>query len=157
MNRSRKLTKREFLKNAGVVTATAATTTLAAPYVKAQNAPITWRLQTYAGPALADHVIKNSIEWFNKAAFEFPDQYTFGTAGAYITDADGIISFDVAVQKDFRINERHAIEFRAEFFNLPNNVNFGLPQEAMNNGNFGIISGQSTNPRQIQFGLRYHF
>jgi TRAP-type mannitol/chloroaromatic compound transport system substrate-binding protein len=40
---------------------------LAAPYVKAQ-APITWRLQTYSGPALAEHVIKNSVDWFNTAA-----------------------------------------------------------------------------------------
>jgi TRAP-type mannitol/chloroaromatic compound transport system substrate-binding protein len=68
MSKSRKLNKREFLKSAGLVTATAATSTLAAPYVKAQSAPITWRLQTYAGPALADHVIKNSIDAFNKAA-----------------------------------------------------------------------------------------
>jgi TRAP-type mannitol/chloroaromatic compound transport system substrate-binding protein len=40
---------------------------LATPYVKAQT-PIKWRMQTYAGPALADHVVKNSIDWFNKAA-----------------------------------------------------------------------------------------
>jgi TRAP-type mannitol/chloroaromatic compound transport system substrate-binding protein len=68
MSKSRKLNKREFLKSAGLVTATAATSTLAAPYVKAQNAPITWRLQTYSGVALADHVIRNSIDAFNKAA-----------------------------------------------------------------------------------------
>jgi hypothetical protein len=103
-----------------------------------------------AGPKTVD-------EWFNKAAFALPAQYTFGTAGAYITDADGIISLDIAVQKDFRITERHGLEFRAEFFNFPNNVNFGIPQEAMNNGAYGQISSQSTNPRQIQFGLRYHF
>jgi len=67
MNKSDSINKRQFLKKAGLVTATAATGTLAAPYVKAQ-APITWRLQTYAGAALAEHVIGNSIEMFNKAA-----------------------------------------------------------------------------------------
>ena len=41
----------------------------AAPYVKAQKkTPIKWRLQTYAGPALAEHVIKPSIDAFNKIA-----------------------------------------------------------------------------------------
>jgi TRAP-type mannitol/chloroaromatic compound transport system substrate-binding protein len=30
--------------------------------------PIKWRMQTYAGPALAEHVVKNSIDMFNKAA-----------------------------------------------------------------------------------------
>ena len=60
--------RREFLKKAGTATAGAvAATTLSAPYVKAQS-QIKWRLQTYAGPALAEHVIKPSIDQFNKVA-----------------------------------------------------------------------------------------
>ena len=58
--------RRDFLKGAGLIGATAGASTLAAPYVKAQS-PIKWRLQTYAGPALAEHVVKNSIDWFNTA------------------------------------------------------------------------------------------
>lgn len=103
-----------------------------------------------AGPKTPD-------AWYNINAFETPQQYTFGNAGAYITDADGIVSFDIAVQKRFPINERHAIEFRTEFFNLPNNVNFGLPQENLNSGNRNRITSQSVAPRQIQFGLRWRF
>ena len=54
--------RREFLKKAGAATAGAvAATTLSAPYVKAQST-IKWRLQTYAGAALAEHVIKPSID-----------------------------------------------------------------------------------------------
>jgi TRAP-type mannitol/chloroaromatic compound transport system substrate-binding protein len=68
MRESRKLNKREFLKTAGVTTATAAAaTTLSAPYVKAQS-PIRWRMQSYAGPALGEHVIKRQVDDFNKAA-----------------------------------------------------------------------------------------
>ncbi len=60
--------RRDFLKRAGAATAGAvAATTLGAPYVKAQST-IKWRLQTYAGPALAEHVIKPSIDAFNKVA-----------------------------------------------------------------------------------------
>lgn len=60
--------RRDFLKRAGLASAGAVgASSLAAPYVKAQ-APITWRLQTYAGPALAEHVIKPSIDAFNAAA-----------------------------------------------------------------------------------------
>jgi TRAP-type mannitol/chloroaromatic compound transport system substrate-binding protein len=63
-----KSNRREFLKKAGVTTASAAAaTTLSAPYVKAQT-PITWRLQTYAGAALAEHVVKPAIDSFNKVA-----------------------------------------------------------------------------------------
>jgi len=60
------MNKREFLKTAGAGTA-GAVATLGAPYVHAQN-KIRWRLQTYAGPALAEHVIKPSIDAFNTIA-----------------------------------------------------------------------------------------
>ena len=59
--------RRSFLKKAGVVTTGVAAATVAAPYVKAQGT-INWRLQTYAGPALAEHVIKPAVDAFNKAA-----------------------------------------------------------------------------------------
>ena len=60
--------RRDFLKKAGAATAAgAATTTLAAPAIHSQDA-IKWRLQTYAGPALAEHVIKPAIDSFNKVA-----------------------------------------------------------------------------------------
>ncbi|BCH23029.1 TRAP transporter substrate-binding protein [Mesorhizobium sp. L-8-3] len=62
------LSKRDFLRRSVLTTAGAVgATTLAAPYVRAQS-PIKWRLQTYAGAALAEHVVKNSIDAFNKAA-----------------------------------------------------------------------------------------
>jgi len=60
--------RRDFLKKAGAGAA-ATVAGVAAPYVHAaKKTPIKWRLQTYAGPALAEHVIKPSIDAFNKAA-----------------------------------------------------------------------------------------
>jgi len=59
------LSKRDFLKRAGFGGAAV----LAAPYVMgASKSTIKWRLQTYAGAALGEHVIKKSIESFNKIA-----------------------------------------------------------------------------------------
>ncbi len=62
--------RRDFIKKAGAGTAAvAAATTVAAPNVIAQSkTPIKWRLQTYAGSSLAAHVIKPSIDSFNKIA-----------------------------------------------------------------------------------------
>ncbi len=100
---------------------------------------------------------KTPDEWFNTRAFVRPAQYTFGNAGANITNADGIIVIDMALEKQFPIREGHALEFKTEFFNVPNVVNFGDPVGAMNNANFGRITSQRTNPRQIQFSLRYRF
>ena len=53
-------TRRKFLKNAGIGLAGAAA--VSAPAVHSQTkSTITWRLQTYAGPSLAAHVIKPAI------------------------------------------------------------------------------------------------
>jgi TRAP-type mannitol/chloroaromatic compound transport system substrate-binding protein len=61
--------RRDFLKKAGAGAAAVAATTVSAPYVIAQKkTPIKWRMQTYAGPALAEHVIKPQIDAFNKVA-----------------------------------------------------------------------------------------
>ena len=59
-------TRRSFIKGAGVA-GVAAASSFAAPAVHAQST-IKWRLQTYAGPALAEHVIKPAIDSFNKIA-----------------------------------------------------------------------------------------
>ncbi len=63
--------RRDFIKKAGVATVAAAgAATIGAPAVHGATSgkTIKWRLQTYAGPALAEHVIKPSIDSFNKVA-----------------------------------------------------------------------------------------
>ena len=61
-----KSNRRDFLKKAGVTTAAAGATALAAPAVIAQE-PIKWRFQTYAGSALGQHVTKPAIDAINAA------------------------------------------------------------------------------------------
>ncbi len=59
--------RRSFLKDSVAATLGTGAAVLAAPAVQSQS-PIRWRLQTYAGPALAEHVIKPAVDAFNKAA-----------------------------------------------------------------------------------------
>lgn len=62
-------TRRKFLKTAAVTGGAVGTAALGAAHIyAAEPKKITWRLQTYAGAALAEHVIKPSIEAFNKVA-----------------------------------------------------------------------------------------
>jgi TRAP-type mannitol/chloroaromatic compound transport system substrate-binding protein len=56
-------TRRTFLKGAA---AAAPATALATPAIA--QSTIKWRMQTYAGPALAEHVVKPAIDMFNKIA-----------------------------------------------------------------------------------------
>ncbi len=58
-------TRRKFMTS-GVLAAGAAT--LAAPNLARAQAPIKWRMQTYAGAALGAHVAKPAIEAFNAIA-----------------------------------------------------------------------------------------
>lgn len=65
--------RRDFLKKAsitaGAAVAATAGTMVNAPFVHAsKKTPIKWRMQTYAGAALAEHVIKPQIDAFNKVA-----------------------------------------------------------------------------------------
>jgi len=61
--------RRDFLKKAGVGAAAVAATTVNAPFVHAaKKTTIKWRMQTYAGAALAEEVVKKSVQAFNKAA-----------------------------------------------------------------------------------------
>jgi hypothetical protein len=46
------------------------------------------------------------------------------------------------------------LEFRAEFFNLFNIVNFGLPNNIVTGSGFGFISKTAGTSRQIQFSLK---
>ena len=58
--------RRTFIKSAALLAGTAAA--LTPPRLYAAKPKIKWRMQTYAGPALAEHVIKPAIESFNKIA-----------------------------------------------------------------------------------------
>jgi TRAP-type mannitol/chloroaromatic compound transport system substrate-binding protein len=67
MSEDQKSKRRDFLKTAGAGLAGAAV--LGAPAVHAASkTTIKWRMQTYAGAALAEHVIKPAIDSFNKVA-----------------------------------------------------------------------------------------
>ncbi|MCB2134747.1 MAG: twin-arginine translocation signal domain-containing protein, partial [Rhodobacteraceae bacterium] len=56
-------TRRSFIKGAAIAAPAAA---LATPSLA--QSTIKWRMQTYAGPALAEHVVKPAIDTFNKIA-----------------------------------------------------------------------------------------
>ena len=49
------------------------------------------------------------------------------------------------------------LQFRAEFFNLFNVVNFALPMNVIRGTGFGIINKTAGTSRQIQFSLRLIF
>ncbi|MGH9719352.1 MAG: TonB-dependent receptor, partial [Bryobacteraceae bacterium] len=97
--------------------------------------------------------------YFNTSVFSQPAPFTFGNTGRTLPDArgPGSNSIDLSLFKNFRVTERASVQFRAEAFNFTNTPNFGLPNQNLNNQQFGIINGQANGPRQIQFGLKILF
>jgi len=55
------------------------------------------------------------------------------------------------------LSERFNLQYRAEFFNITNTPQFGLPNDAIGNPNAGVITSIVGNPRQVQMGLRLSF
>jgi hypothetical protein len=51
-------------------------------------------------------------------------------------------------------SERAVLQFRAEFFNVFNLVNFGLPSSIVLGPGFGVINRTAGSSRQIQFSLK---
>ncbi len=98
-------------------------------------------------------------EWFNTAAFAQPAAFTFGTESRTdpVLRAAGIANYDFTVVKKTALTERFNLEFRTEFFNLFNRVQFADPGTTLGNPQFGIVSSTQNLPRLIQFGLRLNF
>jgi hypothetical protein len=115
---------------------------------------------------------------FNTCAFaNNTAEGTFGDAGRNIIEGPGYKTWDTSLVKQFPIRDQMHFEFRAEFFNVLNHVNYLF-------GQFGAISVEPTPleldpnnintlsnprasnfgyalaaraPRQIQFALKFYF
>ena len=92
-------------------------------------------------------------EWLNPAAFAENIPGTFGNVGRNRFIGPGYASTDLALQKDFRIVERFAVQFRAEAFNAFNRPNLMNPTGDLLSGNFMVINS-AFDPRILQFALR---
>jgi hypothetical protein len=95
-------------------------------------------------------------DWFNTACFVAPPSSTFGNLGRTFTTVRtaGIANYDFSLFKAIAVRERLNIQFRTEFFNIFNRVQFGLPGEVQGNSQFGLVTTQLNLPQLVQFALR---
>lgn len=86
-----------------------------------------------------------------------PSLRTYGTLPRNFFRGPGRSNFDLAIAKMTSIyGERAKLEFRAEFFNILNAVEFSNPVTSIESGTFGQILS-TADPRIIQFALRLTF
>ncbi|HTS37858.1 MAG TPA: carboxypeptidase regulatory-like domain-containing protein [Candidatus Solibacter sp.] len=111
-------------------------------------------------------------EWINPAAFATPAAGTFGNAPRDVARGPGAWQIDMGVGKHIPLTERASLNFRAEFFNIFNHPQYGLPLSDFSiapgpNGFGNIIGTVNTTtpvspvgtgtPREIQLSLRVAF
>ena len=107
-------------------------------------------------------------QWFNPACFTQAPVGQLGTASRTPLSGPGFVNTDFSLIKRFRVTERVGADFRAEFFNLFNHAQFGLPNADLASGTvngvkqplnptLGTITYTVNNPRLIQFALKLNF
>lgn len=89
-----------------------------------------------------------------------PNSGRFGTLGRNSFRGPAYYNYDFALIKDTPFGSRKSgaelmdLQFRAEFFNLFNIVNMGLPTNIIKGSGFGEINKTAGTSRQIQFSLK---
>jgi hypothetical protein len=107
------------------------------------------------------HTVQN---WFNPCAFADAAANELGNASRTPLSGPGFVNTDFSLIKGFRLPwEGMGLQFRAEFFNLFNHPQFGLPVSSLgyadiNSGSqFSPITSTVNNPRLVQFALKFNF
>ena len=97
--------------------------------------------------------------WYDTTQFKVAKDYTFGNLGRTHSNLrnDFTRQLDFSLFKNTRITERFTLQFRAEAFNLSNTPVFGGPNNNVESGAFGTVTGQSNGPRSVQLGLKLLF
>ena len=106
-------------------------------------------------------------QFLNAAAFANPPvattigQTNYAPLGGAGTQVSGpaFRDLDFSLFKNFKTTESTYLQFRAEFFNLTNTPSFSTPSSTnfSDTKNFGKITSTISNPREIQFALKFYF
>lgn len=108
------------------------------------------------GNPLTSGFQQNIQHWYNTAAFAVPAPYTLGNLGRNTLRRPSSKDVDFPLAKNFRLAESKTLQFRTDFFDLFNFVNFENPNAAVSSPNFMKIFGAGS-PREIQFALKFLF
>ena len=108
------------------------------------------------GSPKLSHPTKN--EAFNTTVFSHPVN-AYGNSGRGVIDGMPYDNVDFSLMKQFPVWEPVSMQFRAEFFNVFNIQNYGVPGTTFGASGFGVITSLApgATPRQIQLSLRANF
>jgi hypothetical protein len=105
-------------------------------------------------PYNADH---SKHQWINTACFAAPAVGKLGNASRVPVVGPDFVNSDVSLIKKIALPHTMDLNFRAEFFNLFNHTQYGMPLQDINAPGFGSVSSTVNNPRLIQLALKLAF
>jgi hypothetical protein len=96
-------------------------------------------------------------KWFDPTLYTAAPALTYGTVKGYTLRSDMRRQFDASIFKNFNMPGETKMSFRAEAFNISNTTSFNAPGSTITSSTCCAITSTSTNPRDIQFALKYDF
>jgi hypothetical protein len=122
----------------------------------------------YIGPAsdIKQHIAVDAqaqtVQFFASqanalSAFAYP--FGGGTGDRNALRGPNYANTDMGIFKYFTMpwSDNHKLQFRADAFNVFNNVSFSPPNTDISSSSFGYITSQANAPRVVQVALRYEF
>jgi len=105
-----------------------------------------------------DHAVYGKHQWINPGCFAAPAAGKLGNASRVPVVGPDFVNTDFSLIKQFALPRKDmGLNFRAEFFNLFNHTQYGMPVQDFNAPGFGAISSTVNNPRLIQLALKLSF
>jgi hypothetical protein len=92
-----------------------------------------------------------------QAAMRFPQHGEFGPRNIFRNPS--FLSMDMGLSKKFTMpwSENHRLTLRADAFNVFNQNSFAAPNLTFGSSTFGRLTGSVSQPREVQFAIRYDF
>jgi hypothetical protein len=132
--------------------------------------PTDWQLEGHASLTGAPiptgkTIVDGYLNMFTDPAAAFAAMrhaYPGETGARNVIRGDGYAGLDLGLDKTWKMpyNERHSLEFSWNVFNVPNLTRFNVQTASLEidtASTFGRYTNLLTNPRIMQFGLRYAF
>ena len=118
----------------------------------------TQRPDLVGDPSTSGPVTSRLDNYFNTAAFSQPLPDVPGTTPRTLSyRGPAITTFDAVLIKNIAVRDGQRLEARIEAQNVLNHPVFGDPNTSFGSTSFGQITGTKVGPRQMMFGLKYHF
>jgi Carboxypeptidase regulatory-like domain len=128
------------------------------PIFNSQTRPTITGYENWRAPLAGDKFDPARDRFLDRSAFPAQPN-AFGNSTRFNPKVRAFPSFNenISVAKSFSFGEDKRLDFRWEVFNLFNRTVFGTGNTNLNNNQFGIVTNQVNDPRQMQVGLKIYW